>query len=830
MLRGLLGKLIPAPRTAVELVRSHWESARGAAHAADAPSGQRGGLDEGGEVPAGAGAALVAFHLEQLLRYVVEEDAAARKPAGGGGGGGAVLMRTPCLEYVVEARVPEEVVRWAQADRPPGVRHAVLSFFTTLIGAVRQPLLPDQAVRGALAQLVASCARLRLLDDPDQHGTHLALAELLVAVVRRLVEQPELLPLFFQAGRTRPSFAVFTTLLEYVDCRGRLGLTAREGVLLTELLSHMVADDNPPTPSAGPGLARSKSSGGGGGAPEATLADYIVDHSGAPQLIAAKLAELYCGLPTVPPADADADAHRGSRTLAAFLDLLKFADQLIQQAGEQSRLAAALATAIETTLLRRLVPEALLHPSEDGALTATWHLVHALRIIETDTLAHCFAAFLVGALPPPNAPAVPDAFAATPLALTLVRRIDALSQPLSLATVALFDALLGLHQLEPVVLLVLRPRTADDSRSSGPGPLVRPESAGPLTRIESSGPSLETLQEPTSRAATAEDVYEQVGRFLTLPLDGLASPDDDDDDDDGPNDVLEGGVALSPARPAKPATPASPALPLRPGTAAALSPALPPRSTTTSGVAAPPESANDLGSLPTLADARSFATNFLHFVLTGDVTEDEDTADGVVVRRVNGMPPPGQRRGVPMAPAPTAHDSYFADAQDAQHEYFGRVQAWPAAATALVAAPGSGDAWSADGPLLRMLLDSLAQLADVPFNKALLLTSCLAKLAQWTWPASLHRELLIPDDANPAGLYAVLERVAVELRDRIDRSATRARIRAHLERHRATAVGTKPPAPRATRAPHDLPVRSGPVMLTIACAHCPIALAHLPQM
>src|SRR5690606_29557447 len=137
--------------------------------------------------------------------------------------------------------------------------------------SVRQPLLPEHAISAPLTQLLAGGVRQPLRDDDGVadagvSATHLAFAELLLHIVHRLVEQPLLLALFFQPagpGVARPSFPVFTALLDYIDAPGRIGVLAREGVLLVTLLA---LDDE-------------------------ALASYMTTYSAAPQLTAVKLAQ-----------------------------------------------------------------------------------------------------------------------------------------------------------------------------------------------------------------------------------------------------------------------------------------------------------------------------------------------------------------------------------------------------------------------------------------------------------------------------------------------------------------------------------------------------------
>src|SRR5690606_35848620 len=133
-------------------------------------------------------------------------------------------------------------------------------------------------------------------------------------------------------------------------------------------------------------------------------------------------------------------------------------------------------------------------------------------------------------------------------------------------------------------------------------------------------------------AASADDVYDHVGRFLVVVPEALDAP-----------------------------TPPSPTLPSRPSARRQLSwtPLLDvPNDLPTEAAAG--------GLLPSFADARSLASSFVNFVLTGDVEEDapsaaSDAAARSPARLTKPPTPLAAPAAVAAATAVAAADSYFAE-------------------------------------------------------------------------------------------------------------------------------------------------------------------------
>ncbi|XP_029496892.2 FHF complex subunit HOOK-interacting protein 2B-like isoform X2 [Oncorhynchus nerka] len=70
-------------------------------------------------------------HLELMLDILTQEE--SERDSGETG---------PCMEYLLHHKILETVYTLGKADCPPGMKQQVLSFYTKLLGRIRQPLLP----------------------------------------------------------------------------------------------------------------------------------------------------------------------------------------------------------------------------------------------------------------------------------------------------------------------------------------------------------------------------------------------------------------------------------------------------------------------------------------------------------------------------------------------------------------------------------------------------------------------------------------------------------------------------------------------------------------
>ncbi|KAI8093806.1 Retinoic acid induced 16-like protein-domain-containing protein [Halteromyces radiatus] len=229
------------------------------------------------------------------------------------------LETGPCLEYLLQRRVLEELVEFAKVDTPYGMRIHCLRFFCSLVINVHAQLLPERAVHVPLQKLITSCHRLiahhyeQLELDPEacSEERHAAIAELSLELVKLMHgvfahfkgTNAALMDLFFERGWCRglgenvwrsskdgktshkrresldekihwnmflmPRFDMFTHLIDFMNIPGETGEIAREAILFALRLLE--------------------------GDPEYVC--YIVEYSGLCEVMAERLALLFALLP-----------------------------------------------------------------------------------------------------------------------------------------------------------------------------------------------------------------------------------------------------------------------------------------------------------------------------------------------------------------------------------------------------------------------------------------------------------------------------------------------------------------------------------------------------
>uniref|UniRef100_A0A672L7C8 Protein FAM160B1-like n=1 Tax=Sinocyclocheilus grahami TaxID=75366 RepID=A0A672L7C8_SINGR len=100
-------------------------------------------------------------HLEQMLDILTQEE---RERESGETG--------PCMEYLLHHKILETLYTLGKADCPPGMKQQVLSFYTKLLGRIRQPLLPHinvhRPVQVIRITVLNSLCTLKVKKPPSQ--------------------------------------------------------------------------------------------------------------------------------------------------------------------------------------------------------------------------------------------------------------------------------------------------------------------------------------------------------------------------------------------------------------------------------------------------------------------------------------------------------------------------------------------------------------------------------------------------------------------------------------------------------------------------------------
>uniref|UniRef100_A0A4W5JV24 FHF complex subunit HOOK interacting protein 2 n=1 Tax=Hucho hucho TaxID=62062 RepID=A0A4W5JV24_9TELE len=356
-------------------------------------------------------------HLEQMLDILTQEE--YERESGETG---------PCMEYLLHHKILETLYTLGKADCPPGMKQKVLSFYTKLLGRIRQPLLPHINVHRPVLKLIRLCGEI-LAAPTENEEIH--------------------------------SIYIHTFLLPFlplsVSQDGRIVVKACEGLMLLVSL------------------------------PEPAAAKCLTENTELSELLTDRLSAFYKALPTsMDPLDIetvesvnwgldvynmkdDAAVFTGKRALISFLSWLDYCDQLIKEA--QKTAAAVLSKAVRKMFFVTVMEPQLMQTSEMGILTSTALLNRIIRQVTSEALLQEMIYFLLGEEKGPETLAT---IAQNPLRHRLIEHCDHLSDEISIMTLRLFEHLIqkpNQHILQSLVLRSLEERNYLESKPQENEPL-----------------------------------------------------------------------------------------------------------------------------------------------------------------------------------------------------------------------------------------------------------------------------------------------------------------------------------------------------------------------
>ncbi|KAI8092293.1 Retinoic acid induced 16-like protein-domain-containing protein [Gilbertella persicaria] len=250
--------------------------------------------------------------LQNIVKLIQAEEVEYQRATGS-------LETGPCLEYLLQKRVLEELAEFAKVDTPYGMRVHCLRFFCSLVTNVHAQLLPERAVHVPLQKLITSSHRLisrhyeELATDAEACSEErlAAISELSLELVKLMHgifshfkgANAALMDLFFERGWCRsrgenvwrcskdgktlhrrresaeekiawdmfltPRFDMFQALIDFMNIPGETGEIAREAILFA---LRLLEDD-----------------------PEYVC--YIVEYSNLCEVMAERLALFFASLP-----------------------------------------------------------------------------------------------------------------------------------------------------------------------------------------------------------------------------------------------------------------------------------------------------------------------------------------------------------------------------------------------------------------------------------------------------------------------------------------------------------------------------------------------------
>ncbi|KAG7249756.1 hypothetical protein CRUP_014283, partial [Coryphaenoides rupestris] len=125
-------------------------------------------------------------HLEQMLDILTREE--EERESGETG---------PCMEYLLHHKILETLYTLGKADCPPGMKQQVLTFYTKVLGRIRQPLLPHINVHRPVQKLIRLCGEV--LAAPTENEE----IQFLCIVCSKLKQDPYLVDFFLEQNKVR---------------------------------------------------------------------------------------------------------------------------------------------------------------------------------------------------------------------------------------------------------------------------------------------------------------------------------------------------------------------------------------------------------------------------------------------------------------------------------------------------------------------------------------------------------------------------------------------------------------------------------------------------
>ena len=238
------------------------------------------------------------FHLEQLCGALVDEDRERGSQTLG-----------PCLEYIVQYDVLDQLHGLCMADEPAGAKTLMLSTFTRFVRSVRPDALMHQSIARTLTKVLHHSIRSEALTGQDADDE---LLEFVCETTLKLAENSRVLALYVDLGsvasppQERQQQPMLMYLLSHLHHDTRLGFLARTAALA--LVRTLLALDA--------GASRVPASRGH------AYVDYVV-YAGLPEALSATVSAAYALLPThlhlsEPPRAAAEDALASRVLLARF--------------------------------------------------------------------------------------------------------------------------------------------------------------------------------------------------------------------------------------------------------------------------------------------------------------------------------------------------------------------------------------------------------------------------------------------------------------------------------------------------------------------------------
>eukprot|EP01006_Ploeotia_vitrea_P036041 TRINITY_DN65959_c7_g2_i1.p1 TRINITY_DN65959_c7_g2~~TRINITY_DN65959_c7_g2_i1.p1 ORF type:complete len:820 (-),score=468.45 TRINITY_DN65959_c7_g2_i1:757-2856(-) len=388
------------------------------------------------------------------------------------------------------------------------MRTLVTSTLDVLLARVKKPLLPNMYVHQAVRQFVTVC--LQKGDMNNSLQSRRKLVSFLCTLCYQLRDDPSLAGVFFDGappGEEVPEFKIFSALLSVIDNSDLLHANSdrpvddsggsdddtqqeakqqqqqqqqqqqhqeQQSEEQQEQATEQQQEEQQPEEqqseqndlkmisSRGMAINRKLTKQALHGMlccaqlPSVDITQFIVSQTEFIDCMVDRLVLCYQQLPTtLPDAESETIPELGEDPLFdQFFSQLALLDVV---AGTTYQFVGrAVAESMRKRFLDFVVSPALLHQKETRNRCATVYVRHMIERCESQHMHLAFGNFLLGDIENDREPETEDESGQHPMRVTLIRRLDSLSEQLSIATLGLFDTLLGLRDQRILTNLVLR--------------------------------------------------------------------------------------------------------------------------------------------------------------------------------------------------------------------------------------------------------------------------------------------------------------------------------------------------------------------------------------
>ncbi|KAJ3640075.1 hypothetical protein Zmor_003393 [Zophobas morio] len=305
----------------------------------------------------------VVNHLEQmvtLLLYDVKKIDQLRVP---------ISSTSQCLEYMLGENILDKLFEWGvRAGKfKDAVRCEQLKLYEVLISRSRHVLLVHEPFLRPMLKLLNSCK-----DELFSKDIEKLLVDLLNQLCALLMQNIDLIDLFFQRSENNTRFIIFILLIPFVHREDSIGMRARDGLLLCMSLSKKNKE----------------------------VATYIVERSNFAVLAASGLNGLYSLLPNILDDIQVPDWRRLTpddvndiKGLSTFVTSLEFSNAVAQVAHPMIR--RQLQEFLFRGFLIPVLGPALLQTNVNEQVAATAYLELILRTVTQPGLLYALLKFLI---------------------------------------------------------------------------------------------------------------------------------------------------------------------------------------------------------------------------------------------------------------------------------------------------------------------------------------------------------------------------------------------------------------------------------------------------